>query len=481
MTPETALARTPRRTTATILVIVLAMLISGLAAFLTRESLQPQTAAADTSHKLAHGTHGAGYTIDGQWFGSWRVPEGTGFCFEFDKGHPDSLGGGVVHGNVPGMGPEDSARVKYVANHYGTTHSNLDAAAAAIYVWKIQNTSRFNNYYAGLLKKHKISTTIQHRVSQIAAEAANHGPYTLTMSLGAGLPGQTVSGTVTVRAAAHHQLVPGRAVVITAQSNAVLVHADRTSSSTGQLHFSVKVTGTGTVRVDAKLVSPSSGSVLINRPTPGHQRLVLSFTTTESATATVSSHRSPSGPSVVSTCSGNCGGAAPVTVSVSNPSGAATLREIVLIDGKPLSGGTLDVAGGTTGKKSFTVDDGAVVTTSYCYLNTARACSSAAIANTGSLTVDCPPLPEYRFSATCPCGTDRQITYEVQAPAGSKRSYTVTLSVKDAGGSTSTKSIQLTSGWQALPTATLAKGSTATLSVTVEGRTTVLDSLTEAA
>jgi hypothetical protein len=122
-----------------------------------------------------------------------------------------------------------------------------------------------------------------------------------------------------------------------------------------------------------------------------------------------------------------------------------------------------------------------VVTTSYCYLNAAMDFSSVAVANAGSLTVDCPPLPEYRFSATCPCGADRQITYEVQAPAGSKRSYTVTLSVKDAGGSTSTNSIQLTSGWQALPTATLAKGSTATLSVTVEGKTTVLDSLTEAA
>ena len=48
-------------------------------------------------------------------------------------------------------------------------------------------------------------------------------------------------------------------------------------------------------------------------------------------------------------------------------------------------------------------------------------------------------LPAYRFSATCPCGGDRSITYEVQAPAGSKRSYSVTLTVTSAGGGTWTR------------------------------------------
>jgi hypothetical protein len=39
----------------------------------------------------------------------------------------------------------------------------------------------------------------------------------------------------------------------------------------------------------------------------------------------------------------------------------------------------------------------------------------------------------------------------------------------------------LGNGWQALPTASLGKGSTATLTVTVLGKTKILDSVTEAA
>src|SRR4051812_41504590 len=46
---------------------------------------------------------------------SEAVQDGTGFCIEFDKDHPDSTGAGQLGGRVPGMSTEDSERVKYVA------------------------------------------------------------------------------------------------------------------------------------------------------------------------------------------------------------------------------------------------------------------------------------------------------------------------------------------------------------------------------
>jgi hypothetical protein len=78
------------------------MLISAAVVFSARETIRPQPAAAE-SHKRVHGTHGKGYVIDGQWIGTWHTQDGTGFCIEFDKDHPDSTGAGQLGGRVPGM------------------------------------------------------------------------------------------------------------------------------------------------------------------------------------------------------------------------------------------------------------------------------------------------------------------------------------------------------------------------------------------
>ena len=164
-------------------------------------------------------------------------------------------------------------------------------------------------------------------MAEIAAEAANHGPYKLTMTTGSGVVGQSDAGVVTVRTQ-KGKAVSRRAVVLTARSNGTLVRQDKTTDAKGRLAFSVKVTGTGAVRVDAKLVSPAPGGVLMTRPSAGHQRLVLAGKTMESASSTVSTQRSVNGPALSSACAADCAGAAPVTVSASNPCGAAVLREI---------------------------------------------------------------------------------------------------------------------------------------------------------
>jgi hypothetical protein len=296
MSPSSEAVHTSRRISAATLLIVVAMLISAAVVFSARETIRPQPAAAE-SHKRVHGTHGKGYVIDGQWIGTWHTQDGTGFCIEFDKDHPDSTGAGQLGGRVPGMSTEDSERVKYVANHYGRTNSKVDGAAAAIVVWKTQDTRRFNSYYAKLLKTKKVSKAIRDRMAEIAAEAANHGPYKLTMTMGSGVVGQSDAGVVTVRTQ-KGKAVSRRAVVLTARSNGTLVRQDKTTDAKGRLAFSVKVTGTGAVRVDAKLVSPAPGGVLMTRPSAGHQRLVLAGKTMESASSTVSTQRSVNGPAL---------------------------------------------------------------------------------------------------------------------------------------------------------------------------------------
>ncbi len=483
MPPVNTLRHPDRRFTAVALLVILAMLLAGAVVFVLRDTAGTPTAAAAPvkAHKLTKGSHAHGYVIGGEWFGTWKTPDGTGFCIEFDKDHPNSSGAAPLPGRVPGMSAEESARVKYVANHYGRTTSKVDAAAAAIYVWKTQRTKRFDTFYAKLVKKGKISAAIRARVTQISAEAANHGPYKLSMTMGSGVVGQSVTGAVTVKAQ-NGKVVSGRSVVLTAKTNATLVKQDKLSNTKGRVGFTVKVSKVGSVRVDAKLVTPAAGGVWITRPSSGHQRLVLAGTATESAVATVATLRSVNGPSLSSACSADCAGAAPVTVQASNPCGAATLREIVYVNGTALAGGTVDVPACQTVKKSFTIADGAAVTSRFCYLDGAGTCMAAPVANAGALSVECPALPAYRFSATCPCGGDRAITYEVQVPAGSRRSYTATLTVKSANGSTWTRSAALATGggWQALPTAALADGSTATLTVTVLGKTRTLDRLTEA-
>lgn len=211
--------------------LVLALLRAGTLGLIAQ---QPRRDSADPAEKAkpAAATHGAGHIIRGQWIGTWRTADGSGFCIEFDKAHPNSTGVKTVGGNVPGMSPDQSARVRYVTNKYGTTRSRTDGAAAAIYVWKVQDTDRFDTYYAKLVKQGQVSDAIRRRVAEIATEARLHGPYKLTITMAAGYPGQSVRGQVTVRA--HNgKAVPGMRVTLTPNDNGVVTRKARASDRRG--------------------------------------------------------------------------------------------------------------------------------------------------------------------------------------------------------------------------------------------------------
>jgi hypothetical protein len=455
--------------------IAITMIALGAVVVLGSTFHTPKTAAAATRTDARHGT---GISIKGQWFGTWITPDGRGFCIEFEKDHPDHRGSDRTSGRVPGMTTEQSAQVKFIANKYANTRSRTDAVAASIFIWKVQNTTRFDRYYASLLKRNLVSASIRARVSDIAAEAKNHGPYKISMKMGAGLVGQSVNGVATVRAK-NGKRMKGMAVSLSINSNGSFVSRATKTNSDGNLTFVAKVKRPGSVRVDARMLTASAGRVFITNPTPGRQRLVVGAESLEVTRASVSSIKSLAGPTVRSTCDESCKGIAPVTVSMNNPCGTAPIREFIYSNGKLVSGGTFDVASCSTGSKTVNLPDGAVVTTKYCYLDGAKNCTTSQVSHGGTFNVVCPPWVTYSFSGSCPCDGDKAVKYSVLAPAGSSRTYTATLVVTDGAGSRS-QNLSLVNGTsKSFTTVTLKPGARVELSFTVEGKKYLLDSMTQ--
>lgn len=227
------------------------------------------------------------------------------------------------------MSASQSARVRHVTNTYGSTRSAVDGAAAAIYVWKIQDTDRFDVYYAKLVKDGGVSASIRKRVAEITAEAKNHGPYLLAMTMGAGYVGQLVRGRVTVRA--HNgKVVQGMAVALAMNGNGVITQRDRSSDNGGRVDFTAGVSRPGVLRVNASLTMPGQ-NVWVTRPSAGRQRLVLAGKQQLlTAKATVASERRIGAPTVTSECGSDCKGAAPVVVRMANPCGSMVLRRVRL-------------------------------------------------------------------------------------------------------------------------------------------------------
>jgi hypothetical protein len=459
--------------------LALVMLVAGAIGLLGRNAT-PVEYAEIAKKPAVSAVHGVGYSFRGQWIGTWRTADGIGFCIEFDKAHPNSSGVKPVGKTVPGMSADQSTRVRYVTNTYGSTRSKVDGAAAAIYVWKVQDTDRFDRYYAKLVKDGLVSSAIRKRVAEIGAEAKNHGPYTLRMTMGSGYVGQSVKGQVTVRAA-NGKGVKGMRVALATNGNGTVTKQDRSSDASGRIAFTARVTRLGALRVNATLSVPGPG-IWVTQPTAGRQRLVLAGKQTTTAKATVASERRIGAPTVSSVCDSDCNGAAPVMVRMANPCGSLVLREFVYRDGNRTPVAVVDVAPCRTASASVTLPDNAHVTTAFCYLNAQKACIAAPKANAGSLRVVCPPGVEFRFSGACPCTDVKRITYAVLAPAGSVRKFTVTMVRTGPSGPRTTHTVVLRNGaWTPLPAVTLSRGDNVQLSVSVLGKTRIVDSVIQAA
>ena len=453
--------------------LLLALVAAGALGFAVQQASQP-TAAQAVSYTVAG--KGAGYTFKGQWFGSWTTRGSRGFCIDFDRSDPNSRGSHRLNGSVPGMSGEDSARVKYLVNKYGTTRDKTTGAALAVYVWKTQKTQRFDRFYTKLLKAHAVPAKVLKRERQLAAEAKLHGPFRIVIRQGSALPGQQLRGTAKVTTKAGNHALVGAAVKLSTGNATFVKHAAKTDRS-GTVAFTSRVAGAGQVSTTAVLTMPSATAGTISEPSAGHQRLVLAGNGRQSVNARAASVRSLNGPTLSNACTGDCHGAAPVRVTMTNTSGTA-IREFVYSNG--VAKGSFDVTPGTTVTKTLTMADAAKVTAKFCYLNAAKACAGAVI-NTGStLTVICPVWVEYTYRGSCPCEPGKNLSYSISVPAGTPRSYQVRLVTTPASGQPLVQQKVLTAGQKAdFAAVRFAKGTRVALSFTVLGTTHLLDDLTQ--
>ena len=407
--------------------LVLALLLGLLGAFLVQPTFSPTPAYAGDNKNAQHG---AGYVLSGtQWVGTWKTKQGSGFCIEFNKNHPDNstslvkLGGGD---KVPGMSAADSARVKYIANKYGNTKSNLDGAAAALVVWQIQNEKRFVSYEKWLKKHKKISKALAKRISEISAESKNYGPYKLSVTLGAGLPGQNVPISATARNA-KNKPAPGLSVKLTG-SNLKPAVAARTTNASGVASTTGKVLDLGRASVTATVATPSWKTVWLSKPSPGRQKLVISGPFNEIVKAMASSEKKLGDVTITSKCDSECKGVATVVVTRVVPAGSKSVLTTVSVAGG--SSVTFYASAGKSSSKTLNLPDGSTLTTKYCYVDRAGGpCASKTVADPGTFEVVCPPAPTAWVKLTYCCG---KVTIEggITTPATS-RYFVVRVRIND--------------------------------------------------
>lgn len=407
--------------------LVLALLLSLLVVGFVQPTVSPSLAYAGDNKNARHG---AGYVLSGtQWVGTWKTKQGSGFCIEFNKNHPDhsaSLTKLSGDEKVPGMSAADSARVKYIANKYGGTKSNLDGAAAALVVWQIQNEKRFNDYYKWLKKHKKISKSLAKRISEISAESKNYGPYKLAVTLGAGLPGQNVAISATAKNA-KNKPAPGLSVKLTG-SNLKPVVAARTTNASGIAATTGKVLDVGRAGITATVATPSWKTVWLSKPSPGRQKLVISGPFNEVVKATASSEKKLGDVTITSKCDSDCKGVGTVVITRTVLAGAKpVLTTVAVAVGSSV---TFYTPAGKSSSKTLNLPDGSKLTTKYCYVDrVGGACTGKTVADPGTFEVVCPPAPTAWVKLTYCCG---KVTIEggITLPATS-RYFVVRVRVND--------------------------------------------------
>jgi hypothetical protein len=408
-----------------------------------RVSAEPVLSRSTTSHSVSSGKHGSGYSFPApngskQWIGSWKIKEGSGFCIQFNLGHPQDTGAHKVH-KVPGMGPKTSARAMYITNAYATTKNDREGAAAAIAVWKLQNTSRFNSYYKWLDKHHKVSASLKKRVAQILNESYAHGPYKLSVKQSAGLVGQVITGTVTARAV-HNHAAAGKLVSLSL-SNAHRISGPSRTGSKGVSKFKARVTDIGTVTSRVTLTAPSSKTVWLTSATPGHQKLIVAGPFHEKTHATASSQKTVGGVSLTSNCNTNCNGEATVRATTPViPAGAKSVKYTLRVGSKAVA--TLIASAGHSATATTPkLRDTTHVTTEYCYVDSHGKCVTKTVHFKGSFEVVCPPSATANLIINCSCSPVRQVRVSAMPSPENKRYDTLTLRV-----GSSSRTVALTNG-----------------------------------
>lgn len=398
------------------------LLLTGGLSLLTAPVANAATASRAAGISLPAGP---GHTSGPVWAGNWSLNGKRGYCIDFSWHNPDGGSSNVVSGNLPGMTAEESARAKFITNTYANTNSDVWAAGAALAIWKIQGGSAFNTYFKFLVDKGHAKDA-RAKMATILEASKTHAPYKVVVKSNVVLVGQDGKGSVTVTGS-NGKPAAGRSVTLSTNDR-VRITSDPTlkTNFSGVVRFTFKRVNVGTARINARVVSPSSGKVILSTPSAGNQRLIQGVFQ-DVASGYTSFDKKAGAPTITSSCTDNCNGIAPVTSKACNPAGARAIRWFHMNGTTKVA--HQDTAGGACSTKTFKVADGVKLTKEYCYLDkVGGTCVTSHIKVAGVFEVICPPWVKVTGTFECQCEGGIKFNFNLAAPGG-VRYYTARVKV----------------------------------------------------
>lgn len=427
----------------------------------TAPQAQAQAAKFHDAKQAVGLTYKGGPTHPGPVYaGTWKNGP-KGFCIDFDLPSPNSSGTKKLAGVVPGLDPAKSAQIKHIVNANVDTTSPQRAAYAQLAIWKLQDEPAFKSWY----RTDALTGADRKAVDAVVADAAQLGPYKLSLKAGKVQVGQRGTGAVTVLRADGKPLV-GRSVALSA-SGAKIVSVKNVAgheglSRAGGLAFAYERSKPGKVALKAVLTTPSSLTAGLSTTEDGHQR-TLSGGYLETALANYAYDLTPGKPTITSACGSDCAGVSTVSFKVCNPAGAQAISWTEKVGGKAVA--TLTAAGGKCATQTAKVADGKTIAASYCYTKiVGGACAGARSPMAGGYEVVCPEWTKVLYELGCDCEGANGGTVTFTAPAGSLRFYRGFISVTRNGPAV-VQPVDLTNGKSTkVEVGSLPKGGTVVIS-----------------
>jgi hypothetical protein len=145
-----------------------------------------------------------------------------------------------------------------------------------------------------------------------------------------------------------------------------------------------------------------------------------------SAAGSASFNVGPGLTTMVSRCDTNCDGIATVKFTKANSAGSKIILYTMRSVGNAVA--SLYVSGGTTNSTTVRLNDGTIVTTEFCYVNTiGGACVTDTVVLSGIQEVVCPGWVKLTFTGDCPCSGGVNFTFTLTSPVMGKRYYRATI------------------------------------------------------
>lgn len=414
---------------------LLAVALTSAAAVTTTAILAPGTAAAATSqahgYLLTAGPHlakGRGH----EWMGSYSVDgSASGYCIDYGKSTPSVRVWTDVRA-VPGLSPERTLRISYVLSRWGSTVTDTGGAAVNASVNLLVGNAAFaadwkSSYAPQLAKRDPAVLPLVNRM--VAESAALRGPYTMT---GRVTRIANVGGTgqiqFTVLSAARKPIV-GLPLTI-ALGNALPARAlPRVTAANGTATVDLVPSAPGAVTATATGGLIQTGMLRLSTPTAAPvQRLVSASASTRSPARATAAFRSTFPAQALKaalSCTGDCAGTPPLTVSATNASARNTLQVFVVVNGRTVPGKVMTLKPGKAGRFAVIVKDGNKVSLAYRWQTAAG--WTRFIAYGAAMVIDCPPAAKVDFTVDCPCAGG--ITATVRDRNVSRYQHVITVAV----------------------------------------------------